>query len=77
VGACVPELERFWNTLAPSMGMKKLCLDIRGVAYLDGKGKQVLKDILTATGAEIRADSLLTKQFAGEIAQKICVSTED
>jgi hypothetical protein len=61
------ELERAWLTL--SLGSKKLCLDIRGVTFADKDGKQILRDIFRATGAEILADSPLTKQFANEIRQ--------
>ena len=61
------ELEQAWSTL--SLGSRKLCLDICGVTFADAKGKQVLREIFTATGAEIRADSPLTKQFANEIRQ--------
>jgi CRP/FNR family cyclic AMP-dependent transcriptional regulator len=57
VGECASELKRLWATLMPSLGARKLCLDLRGVLYLDGKGKQVLQEIVEAMAAEILADS--------------------
>ena len=61
------ELEQAWRTL--SLGSEKLCLDLRGITFADKDGKQILRDIFMATGAEILADSPLTKQFANEIRQ--------
>lgn len=59
------ELEQEWRSL--SLGSRKLCLDIRGLTFADNEGKQILRGIFRATGAEILADSPLTKQFANEI----------
>jgi len=63
------ELDRVWSSLVPSLGPRKLSLDICGVTYIDDKGRQVLQNIVQATGAEILADSPLTKQFAFEVVQ--------
>lgn len=71
VGECASELKRLWATLMPSLGARKLCLDLRGVLYLDGKGKQVLQEIVEAMAAEILADSPLTKQFADEARRNL------
>jgi hypothetical protein len=74
IGDWAEELERFWHSFHALLGAKKLCLDICGVAYVDHRGKQVLQRIFAATGAEILADSPLTKQFANEAKQ---VPSED
>jgi anti-anti-sigma regulatory factor len=66
VGDWATELERFWKSLEPSLDAKKLCLDISGVTYIDALGKKILREIFASTGAEILADSPLTKQFANE-----------
>ena len=66
VGAWTTELQRVWASVHPSLGPKKLCIDICGVTYLDDRGQELLKDIFLATGATILADSPLTKQFADQ-----------
>ena len=70
VGDWSAEMERFWKSLEPSLQTKKLCLDICGVAYVDGRGKKILQEIFTSTDAEILADSPLTQQVANEIRRK-------
>jgi hypothetical protein len=70
VGDGAAELKRFWKSFEPTLATKKLSVDICGVAYVDGHGKQILQEIFAATGAEILADSPLTKQFANEARQK-------
>jgi hypothetical protein len=67
VGDWATELDHFWKSLEHSLPEKKLCLDICGVGYVDCHGKQILKKIVKSTGAEILADSPLTKQFASEV----------
>jgi hypothetical protein len=66
IGDWAKELEHVWATLKPSLGKRKLRLDIRGVTFLDLKGKHVLQEIFDLTGAVILADLPLTKQFAAE-----------
>lgn len=70
VGEWASELQRFWTTLIPSLGTRKLCLDICGILYLDSMGKHVLQEIVGTTDAEVLADSPLTKQFADEARRK-------
>jgi len=70
VGDWSAEMERFWKSLEPSLQTKKLCLDICGVAYVDGRGKKILQEIFTSTDAEILADSPLTQQVANEVRRK-------
>ncbi len=70
VGDWATELEHFWESLEPSLPKRKLCLDICGVVFVDNHGKQILKKIFKSTGAEILADSPLTKQFANEARRK-------
>jgi hypothetical protein len=63
----VLELDRAWSMI--SLGSRNLCLDICGMTFIDEEGKRILRDIFRATGAEILADSPLTKQFANEVSQ--------
>lgn len=70
VGDWASELERVWLSLLPSLGGKKLFVDICGVLYVDEKGKRILREIVETTDAGILADSPLTKQFANEARQR-------
>ena len=44
-GLWVEELERTWTALAPSLGSKKLQLDLRGITFADDKGRKLLREI--------------------------------
>ena len=66
VGPWVEELSRAWQSLAPSLGSKELCLDLRGVAFVDSKGVQLLREMYRKANARFLADSPLMKYFADE-----------
>jgi hypothetical protein len=68
-GPWVEEFDRTWHSLAPSLGSKELHLDLRGVAFVDAKGKQLLREICHKTHARVLADSPLTRYFADEAMQ--------
>jgi hypothetical protein len=70
-GHLVPELHRAWQDLAPSLGQRKLLVDLRGVTHVDGTGRHLLAEIHAKTGAEFLADTPLTKYFAEEAQQGI------
>lgn len=70
-GARVLELQRAWQALAPSLGSRKLSVDLRGVTFVDTKGKRALTEIHSETGATFLADTPLTKYFAEEAQQGI------
>jgi len=61
------ELESTWRSLR--LESKGLLLDISEMRFVDNSGKQILKDIVTATNCEIRANSPLTRYFADEIVR--------
>ena len=65
-GPWVAEFNREWRSLAPSLGSKKLSVDLRGVTFVDGHGRQLLREIYEKTGADIVADTPLTMYFAEE-----------
>ncbi|HUY81142.1 MAG TPA: hypothetical protein VMU92_05415 [Acidobacteriaceae bacterium] len=69
IGEWAAELERFWELFHPLIGANRLWLDICDVMFLDLRGKQILHKIFVSTGAEILADSPLTRQFADEVKQ--------
>lgn len=66
VGPWVEELKRTWTSLAPSLGSKKLQLDLRDVAFADDQGRKILREIYQKTQAGFLTDSPLTKYFADD-----------
>ena len=70
VGPWVEEFNRTWHSLVPSLGSKELHLDLRGVAFVDAKGAQLLREIYRKTNACFLADSPLTRYFADEAMQQ-------
>lgn len=63
-GANVEALLQAWQELAPSLGKKKLKVDLRGVTHADETGRSLLGRIYDSTGAEFMADTPLTKYFS-------------
>jgi hypothetical protein len=70
IGPWVEEFARTWRFQEPSRGNKDLRLDLRGVAFVDGKGQQLLHEIYQKTHASFLADSPLTHYFANEAMQQ-------
>jgi anti-anti-sigma regulatory factor len=68
-GANVSVLEKAWLVLVPSLGQRRLLVDLRGVMHVDGTGRDLLAEIHAKTGAEFVADTPLTKHFAEEARQ--------
>lgn len=64
IGPWVEEFNRTWQSLANSLGSKKLQLDLSGVAFVDAKGRQLLREIYQRTNASFLTDSPLTRYFA-------------
>jgi anti-anti-sigma regulatory factor len=62
----VGELNRAWQDLAPSLGSRKLSVDLRGVTFMDTTGRHLLAEIHDKTGAEFLANTPMTKYFAEE-----------
>lgn len=69
VGPHVSELYRAWQELAPSLGQRKLLVDLRGVMHVDGHGQNLLSSIHSAGRAEFLADTPLSKYFAQQAQQ--------
>jgi anti-anti-sigma regulatory factor len=66
VGPLAYELDRTWQSLAGSLGEKKLRVDLCGVTQADVVGRHVLANIHQTIGAEFLADTPLTKFLAQE-----------
>ena len=66
IGPWAKELNRVWSDYVPSLGMKKVCLDLCGVTLVDKSGTRTLRKIVRGTGAEILADTPLTRYIAAQ-----------
>ena len=70
-GLHVSELGKAWQELAPSLGEKKLLVDLRGLLHVDQAGGRLLANIHAASRAEFLADTPLTKYFAQQARQQV------
>jgi len=66
IDLAVGEFDRAWRELVPSLGQKKLCIDLREVTFMDETGKYLLAKIHATNGADFLADTPLTKYYAQE-----------
>ncbi len=65
----VGELSRTWRSLASSLAHKALVIDLHDLISIDRAGIAVLGEIYGQSNAQFRADTPLTKYFAGEAVQ--------
>lgn len=66
LGPWVEEFNRTWHSLAPMLGSRELHLDLRGVGFVDARGRQLLREIYQKANACFLADSPLTQYFADD-----------
>ena len=69
-GPWVAELSRAWRETAPRLESKTLTLNLRDLTYSNEDGKQVLREIVAPTRAEILTRDPLMKHFAQEISNR-------
>jgi len=69
-GLHVSELAKAWQELAPSLGEKKLLVDLRGLLHVDQAGSRLLASIHAESRADFVADTPLTKYFAQQAQQQ-------
>lgn len=67
-GPWVAELCKAWRETAPRLGTKKLLLNLNDLTFSNEEGKQVLREIVMQSGAEISSSTPLTKYLAQEIS---------
>ena len=77
IGPWVEECHRAWESIRADLGKRKLRLDLRGVTFVDRRGTEMLREIQKSSGAEVLADSPLTKYFAEQIVRKIEKTEEE
>lgn len=63
-GAWIPECVRAWQELAPSLGPKKLRLDLRGLTFVDSDGALLLSEIYRKNRPQFLTNTPLSKYFA-------------
>lgn len=63
-GAWIPECVRVWQELAPSLGPKKLRLDLRGLTFVDSDGARLLSEIYRKNRPQFLTNTPLSKYFA-------------
>ena len=68
-GPWFEEANRSWRSIEPSLGSKELSLDLRGVSFVDGEGRELLREIYGKTHASFLTDSPLTKYYAQQAMQ--------
>ena len=73
-GPWVAELSKAWRETAPRLGSRMICLNLRDLTYSNEDGKQVLREIIAQTRAEIITSDPVTKYLALEISN--CKATE-
>jgi hypothetical protein len=69
IGPWVTECDRAWTELQENHSSKKFRLDMRNVTFVDEQGTSLLRRIQRASGAEVLADSPLTRYFAERITR--------
>lgn len=69
-GPWTAELGQAWKALAPSLGSRKLSVDLSGLGYMDEGGAELLREIHQKTHADFIANSPLAKYFAEQAMSK-------
>jgi anti-anti-sigma regulatory factor len=76
-GPWVEEFNRTWLSISPSLGAKELQLDLRGVAFVDTKGRDLLRKIYRQTNARFLADSPWTRYFVHDAMRESSKNGEE
>jgi hypothetical protein len=76
-GLWTAELGRTWTELAPTMGTRKLSIDLRNTTYADASGIQALKEIYLQTAAELITGTPWTEYLAEEITRRSAIQIDE
>jgi hypothetical protein len=66
-GPWAAELDRTWSELRPSLGKRKLSIDLSNTTYADADGVRVLHQIFSKTAAGFITSSPWTQYLAEEV----------
>lgn len=69
-GPWAAELSRTWLELVPSLGTRKLSIDLRNATYADADGTQALRQINSETHVAFITSTPWTKYLAEEITRQ-------
>ena len=76
-GPWAAELGRTWDDLRPSVGTKKVLLDLCNTTYADVAGIRILRDIYTTTPTELITSTPWTKYLAEEVTRATDIQTAE
>lgn len=69
-GPWAAELSRTWSELVPTLGTRKLSIDLRNATYADADGTQALRQINSETPVEFITSTPWAKYLAEEITRE-------
>ena len=67
-GIWVSELERCWHTVGAACSGQSVCIDMRGLIFVDAAGKQLLAEMYGG-GAELVASGCWMKSVVEDISR--------
>jgi hypothetical protein len=73
-GPWVAELGRTWAGLAPTVGKRKLVIDLCNTTYADEGGIGILREIYLTTASELVTSSPWTQYLAEEVTRPTTAS---
>jgi len=76
-GPWAAELSRTWSELAPSLGKRKLSIDLRNATYADAIGTKTLSQIYSEAPVEFITSTPWTKYLAEEITRQSANQTHE
>jgi anti-anti-sigma regulatory factor len=76
-GPWVAELNRTWSEIAPSVGRRRVLVDLRNTTYADSSGIRVLRQIVSQASAEVITSTPWTKYLAEEITRGSAIENEE
>lgn len=76
-GPWAAELSRTWTELAPSVGTRKLSIDLRNTTYADGPGILVLREIYRQGATELVTSTPWTQYLAEEVTRTTAIPTQE
>lgn len=70
VGPWTREFQQAWESVAASLGPRRLVVDLCGVTHMDADGTRVLSEIHKKTNADFLADTPMNKYFVQEAKRR-------